>query len=136
VDFIYFFNLQFIVSTKPPSNFSVMAMDSTKDDSSVVLEDVRIAGKTSTSCSIHCRNGLIESINTDASSSASRGTPHRLLVPGLCHPHIHLDKCFLLSHPKYEDLEIKEGDFAEAMKITSTPFTPSRSSFHVFHVWF
>jgi cytosine/adenosine deaminase-related metal-dependent hydrolase len=116
-----------------------MAIDHIEDDSSIVLEDVRIAGKTSTSCSIHCRNGLIESINTDASSSASHTTPpHRLLVPGLCHPHIHLDKCFLLSHPKYKDLEIKEGDFAEAMKITSRPFTLSsgrgciRSSFTSF----
>ncbi|KAJ5038935.1 uncharacterized protein L3040_006610 [Drepanopeziza brunnea f. sp. 'multigermtubi'] len=46
-----------------------------------------------------------------------RGT--KFLCPSLCHPHIHLDKCFLLSHPKYSDLEIKDGDFAEAMKLTS-----------------
>ncbi|PQE03157.1 hypothetical protein CJF30_00005662 [Rutstroemia sp. NJR-2017a BBW] len=96
-----------------------MTMDHIQDDSSFVLENVRIVGKSTRSCSIHCRNGLIESINTDSSSSASHSTPHRFLVPGLCHPHIHLDKCFLLSHPKYEDLEIKEGDFAEAMKITN-----------------
>lgn len=42
-----------------------------------------------------------------------------LVTPGLCHPHIHLDKCFLLSHPKYADLEIEKGDFAEAMELTS-----------------
>jgi hypothetical protein len=30
-----------------------------------------------------------------------------------------LDKCFLLSHPKYADLNIKDGDFAEAMMLTS-----------------
>ena len=43
----------------------------------------------------------------------------RLLLPSLCHPHIHLDKCFLLSHPKYGDLEIVTGDFAEALELTS-----------------
>lgn len=43
----------------------------------------------------------------------------RVLLPSLCHPHIHLDKCFLLSHPKYVDLEIVKGDFAEALELTS-----------------
>jgi hypothetical protein len=42
-----------------------------------------------------------------------------LLAPSLCHAHIHLDKCFLLSDPKFADLEIVRGDFAEAMKLTS-----------------
>ena len=43
----------------------------------------------------------------------------RLLTPSLCHPHIHLEKCYLFSHQKYSDLEIENGDFAEAMKLTS-----------------
>ena len=42
-----------------------------------------------------------------------------LLLPSLCHPHIHLDKCFLLSHPKYGDLQIVNGGFAEALELTS-----------------
>lgn len=42
----------------------------------------------------------------------------RLLTPALCHAHVHLDKCFLLQDPKYEDLEIVKGDFQEAMAIT------------------
>ncbi|KAK3116679.1 hypothetical protein LTR53_002726 [Teratosphaeriaceae sp. CCFEE 6253] len=41
-----------------------------------------------------------------------------LLAPSLCHPHIHLDKAYLLSHPKYSHLRIERGDFAEAMTIT------------------
>ncbi|KAL8950545.1 MAG: hypothetical protein Q9222_003434 [Ikaeria aurantiellina] len=41
------------------------------------------------------------------------------LAPSLCHPHIHLDKCFLLSDPKYSDLFIQKGDFAEALSLTS-----------------
>ncbi|KAL8994858.1 MAG: hypothetical protein Q9169_005279 [Polycauliona sp. 2 TL-2023] len=49
------------------------------------------------------------------------------LLPSLCHPHIHLDKCFLLSDPKYSDLSIQKGDFAEALSLTSkakSRFTP------------
>ena len=42
-----------------------------------------------------------------------------LLAPSLCHPHIHLDKCFLLNDPKYSDLVIEDGDFAEALSLTS-----------------
>lgn len=41
------------------------------------------------------------------------------LLPSLCHPHIHLDKCFLFSHAKYDDLEVLKGDFAEALELTS-----------------
>ena len=41
------------------------------------------------------------------------------VLPSLCHPHIHLDKCFLSSHTKYDDLEIIRGDFLEALELTS-----------------
>ncbi|KAM0718649.1 hypothetical protein Q7P37_005720 [Cladosporium fusiforme] len=43
-----------------------------------------------------------------------------LLAPSLCHPHIHLDKPFLLSHPRFASSQtLKEGTFAEAMSLTS-----------------
>jgi cytosine/adenosine deaminase-related metal-dependent hydrolase len=41
-----------------------------------------------------------------------------LLAPSLCHPHVHIDKAYLLSHPKYAHLQIERGDFAEAMELT------------------
>lgn len=44
---------------------------------------------------------------------------NHLIAPSLCHAHVHLDKCFLLSDPKYADLELTKGDFAEAMELTS-----------------
>lgn len=51
-----------------------------------------------------------------------------LLAPSLCHPHIHLDKPYLLSHPRFASSQIlKEGTFAEAMSLTSSAkrnFTP------------
>jgi len=44
---------------------------------------------------------------------------NHLVAPSLCHAHVHLDKCFLLSDPKYADLEIIKGGFAEALDLTS-----------------
>ena len=58
----------------------------------------------------------------DANSNTHKDTLNAmncLIAPSLCHAHIHLDKCFLLSDPKFADLEIVKGDFAEAMAITA-----------------
>lgn len=52
---------------------------------------------------------LTNSINADSA----------LLAPSLCHPHVHIDKAFLLSHPRYAHLQIEKGDFDEAMELTS-----------------
>ena len=59
---------------------------------------------------------------TDTSSHVPKrvlDAKNSLIAPSLCHAHIHLDKCFLLSDAKYADLEIIKGDFAEAMDITA-----------------
>lgn len=58
-----------------------------------------------------------------------------LLLPPLCHPHVHLDKPYILtsiqvpsdSHPDYTDLAPKTGSFSEALANTSaakTRYTP------------
>jgi len=67
---------------------------------------------------IFCKDGLISKISEYEGEPNAR-PDGRLVAPSLCHPHIHLDKCFLLSHPKYADLEIKKGDFEEALSLTS-----------------
>ncbi|RDW88151.1 hypothetical protein BP6252_00183 [Coleophoma cylindrospora] len=83
------------------------------------FEGVRIAGKPDQSrWNIYCENGLVTTLTEHESTNASQADP-RLLCPSLCHPHIHLDKCFLLSHPKYADLEIQKGDFQEALSLTN-----------------
>ena len=43
----------------------------------------------------------------------------QLLMPSLCHAHIHLDKCFLLQDAKFADLEVVDGSFQEAMNVTA-----------------
>lgn len=74
---------------------------------------------------IHIEDSKIKDIvlhATGASSNTSRkvlDARNCLIARSLCHAHIHLDKCFLLSDPKFADLEIIRGDFAEAMEITS-----------------
>ncbi len=75
---------------------------------------------------ISISNGKVKSIDeNDPSAPSAHHLPgvldakEQFLAPSLCHPHIHLDKCFLLSDPKYADLEIVKGDFSEAMELTS-----------------
>jgi cytosine/adenosine deaminase-related metal-dependent hydrolase len=97
-----------------------MSLPLAPDAEALVLKNVRMPGKpTSSRWNLECRNGIIHSIQENQTPSASGDIECPFLAPSLCHPHIHLDKCFLLSHPKYADLEIKDGDFAEAMKLTS-----------------
>ncbi|KAG9233418.1 hypothetical protein BJ875DRAFT_464164 [Amylocarpus encephaloides] len=87
------------------------------DDPLLNFSGVRISGTPPKSrWDICCQNGRIK--NMERTSQGESNTGKQFLIPSLCHPHIHLDKCFLLSHPKYADLEIKHGDFAEAMKLT------------------
>lgn len=92
---------------------------SSTDSEELNFHGVFVAGKPEkTQWDIRCEHGVIKSMKEhDASQSghASGG----LLIPSLCHPHIHIDKAFILSHPKYADLEIEKGDFAEAMRLTS-----------------
>lgn len=74
---------------------------------------------------IHIEENKIKDIvphSEGASSNAARKVLDArgcLIAPSLCHAHVHLDKCFLLSDPKFADLEIVQGDFAEAMEMTS-----------------
>ncbi|KAF2091982.1 cytosine deaminase protein-like protein [Saccharata proteae CBS 121410] len=76
---------------------------------------------------ISIANGNIAAVSphSTASLEAAQCQPgnliasSRLLLPSLCHAHIHLDKCFLLSDPAFEDLEIHSGSFDEAMQLTT-----------------
>lgn len=66
-------------------------------------------------------NHIIDSI-TPTNYPPASAAPPSLLLPSLCHPHIHLDKPFLLtSHlDQYADLAPKDGSFGEALKNTSS----------------
>jgi cytosine/adenosine deaminase-related metal-dependent hydrolase len=57
-----------------------------------------------------------ESASDDAEDTLDGG--NRLILPSLCHAHVHLDKCFLLQDPKFGDLQIESGNFKEAMEMT------------------
>lgn len=67
-----------------------------------------------------------EIVSRVPSLSASPSIPS-LLLPPLCHPHVHLDKAYLLTcnkptsdgQPDYSDLLPQSGDFKEALTNTS-----------------
>lgn len=81
------------------------------------LENVVVAGQPKhTRWDICCTGGLISSISPSENKDASIAG---FVTSSLCHPHVHLDKCFLLSHPKFADLQIVDGTFAEALELTS-----------------
>ena len=58
--------------------------------------------------------------SSETSSNTFHSPSSALIAPSLCHPHIHLDKPYLLSHPRFAASQtIQEGTFAEAMSLTS-----------------
>ncbi|KAI0467236.1 hypothetical protein F4859DRAFT_271055 [Xylaria cf. heliscus] len=75
-------------------------------------------------CDIDVQDGFVQSMRP---SEASSETPPQLLLPPLCHPHIHLDKAYILTcnnpsspqHPDYSDLCPVSGSFHEALASTS-----------------
>ena len=90
---------------------------SAHDGQDIAFKGVNVPGKlTHSRWDICCKKGFVDSI-TELESDGDYN--YQFLIQSLCHPHIHLDKCFLLSHPKFADLEIKDGDFSEALKLTS-----------------
>ncbi|KAI1262035.1 hypothetical protein F5Y18DRAFT_439934 [Xylariaceae sp. FL1019] len=66
-------------------------------------------------------------VKTTRPSEADQNMPSPLLLAPLCHPHIHLDKAYILTcnhkssptYPDYSDLGLKAGSFQEALTNTS-----------------
>lgn len=71
---------------------------------------------------VRVRDGKYENVTevTDADDELPDSIDGRggLLAPSLCHPHVHIDKAYLLSHPRYSHLRVEKGDFQEAMSLT------------------
>ncbi|KAI1773707.1 Metallo-dependent hydrolase [Hypoxylon cercidicola] len=73
---------------------------------------------------IHIQDGKVSQIRP---SEHPASEPSKVLLPPLCHPHIHLDKPFILTcnnptskdHPDYSDLLPETGSFDEALLNTS-----------------
>lgn len=78
--------------------------------------DLTITSSKITSIKNHTPSSQPSTSNNNTLHSPSSA----LTAPSLCHPHIHLDKPYLLSHPRFASSQtIKEGTFAEAMTLTS-----------------
>ncbi|KAG5763334.1 hypothetical protein H9Q72_008557 [Fusarium xylarioides] len=69
---------------------------------------------------------IAEGVVTSMKPAAGKTLPS-IILPSLCHPHIHLDKPYLLTcnhpkssnHPDYSDLAPKTGGFQEALANTA-----------------
>ncbi|KAL4727082.1 hypothetical protein ACLX1H_005982 [Fusarium chlamydosporum] len=70
---------------------------------------------------------IVDGVVSSMKPSGNPSTNPSLLLPSLCHPHIHLDKPYLLTcnhpsstnHPDYSDLVPKKGSFGEALSNTA-----------------
>lgn len=87
------------------------------------IRGVRLPGKSSDRIyDISLQDGNITGITDhkpqEAPSSNSIDANGGLCTPSFCHAHVHLDKAFILADPKFSDLGIVKGDFAEAMELT------------------
>lgn len=75
---------------------------------------------------IRVEQGIVISMKPSIVSTTTPQPPS-LLLPPLCHPHIHLDKPYLLTcnhsssanHPDYSDLAPQSGSFQEALTNTA-----------------
>src|SRR2546423_3528419 len=87
------------------------------------LNGVHLAGHPAADLfNIKVLNNKIYSITAQPGPPASQPTsPPSLLLPSLCHPHIHLDKAFILTSntDRYRDLAPAIGTFQEALSNTS-----------------
>lgn len=86
------------------------------------LKNVILPSSSGATSTLAIENKVIERIG-DSGSMPDRGSQvvdggGALLIPSLCHPHIHIDKAYLLSHPRYAHLQVEKGDFDEAMTLT------------------
>lgn len=102
---------------------SATAHDTDSSRPSLVIDNVSLPGRSEThKWTVSVKDGRVNSI-AQYDDKLSVGDTiidghGALLAPSLCHPHIHLDKAYLLSHPRYAHLQVEQGDFQEAMKLT------------------
>lgn len=121
-------NAQFPEASTPPLDDKDNAkLKLSPHQSTKIIRGVRLPGRDPDSkwdISVD-KDAILSVTSHDPSFTFSDFDPHVIdgrnafLAPSLCHPHIHLDKCFLLYDPKFADLSIQKGDFAEALSLTS-----------------
>lgn len=76
---------------------------------------------------LEIENSMIKTIRWSQEQRSVSGGVGNILLPALCHPHIHLDKAYILTcnhypsanHPDYSDLAPTSGSFQEALSNTS-----------------
>lgn len=107
--------LQTPASQSEPSTEDMYLSNVTLPNTSLA-SDLTITSSKITSIKNHTPSSRPPIANSNTLHSPSSA----LVAPSLCHPHIHLDKPYLLSHPRFASSQtIIKGTFAEAMTLTS-----------------
>ncbi|KAK0221937.1 Metallo-dependent hydrolase [Armillaria fumosa] len=94
-------------------------------ESALIINSVRLAHMDNAMAeqlwTVECKGGKVAQVLlSDERDAVPLPNVHQidakgsLLLPSLCHSHIHLDKCFILDRCKCDS-----GDFTEAMKVTA-----------------
>ncbi|KAL2432197.1 hypothetical protein ABEF95_004841 [Exophiala dermatitidis] len=83
------------------------------------LQNIILSGREPGSrWDVDIEEGIVKSIEPSSSLSPVPTVP--LLLPSLCHPHVHLDKAYLLTSDfHYADLTPRSGSFTEALALTA-----------------
>ena len=91
-------------------------------EGTTVVESVHLSGQPQAALwDIILKGNTVTSIIPHVNATATAEAAHPLLLPSLCHPHLHLDKAFLLSSnpDRYGDLVPTAGTFKEALENTA-----------------
>lgn len=111
-----------IAQNLPSGGACGSAQDCGQELHTEILSNVSLPGTEAGSrWDVHISDGYIHKIDRHEDQPSRLDSIDRhgaLLAPSLCHPHIHIDKAYLLAHPKYAHLQIDKGDFQEAMELT------------------
>lgn len=103
-----------------------MSIETESNPTRMLLTNVILPGRgTKNAFDVEIDTSLSKILSIKESASSTKGSPPSRVIPTLCHPHIHLDKPFLLTAhnddpelPDYSDLAPEEGSFAEALANT------------------
>lgn len=109
------------------TNETTMSTSIDNDPTRTLLTNVILPGRgTENIFDVEVDTSSSKIVSIKASAKTSKNSPPSRIIPTLCHPHIHLDKPFLLTAhnddsdlPDYSDLAPQEGSFAEALSNTS-----------------
>ncbi|THH10764.1 hypothetical protein EW146_g8271 [Bondarzewia mesenterica] len=97
------------------------------ESGSIIIRNVHLVYGEGKLFDVHCRTGVVTAVQSVDEHPATKFTQQHhaipqldtngegILLPSLCHSHVHLDKCFLLDNCG----DLQSGGFQEALQVTT-----------------